>query len=443
MSTSLSLRCLYYPYARSVDPNMLKRAILLFDEIWFSDVAGRDQRDMLMQDQYVGSFVAEQYEDLRFAFEDMESEGTVRVHDPRPEICENDKLLTVALEEDLCDDQVWEQFSTRDLPKTWSMLRKRVPSPVFELLGSQVTSRVNSPVEAVRAGIRETRGEFPEMLRRLYYDEAVDWIIRNRADLDNLETGRSGHGTKAPSRIDEIVPPDMDLSCVFPFPVGSSLAVNQAAVVADTHGLIPLTDSSLHHALLMRKHERAQEAAQAGKTDKVNGLHPEKIRRVALAVLEEAIPDELLERLTLTQAVRYRRASEESFFRLKEYLGELSVSIESNPWDNTFESEVQKIIHGKIVPEARACRDASSEIYEKLFGSVVKKLVPMAATTLTAGSYIGLSLSQLLFMGSASAASALYPDLVDSYTSRRKQRRNSLTYLLDLKATRKDRRDRG
>jgi hypothetical protein len=228
---------------------------------------------------------------------------------------------------------------------------------------------------------------------------------------------------------------DIEFSCVFPFTHGSSLAVNQALLVSDQLGLIPFTDSELHHQLIEVKYQRACDGLGALKRSSLSGIpsfHPEKLRYIAFTLFDTIIPKDSLERISIAQAAKYRDSCQDSFERLKQYIAEITSQIESEVWDDRFQAEVQKIVYGKIVPEAQEAQNEALEIYEKLFGELAKKAVAALTPTLGVGIFAGLTFSQILLAGSASILGSVFPDLLDVYLARKKLQRNSVAYLLRL-----------
>jgi hypothetical protein len=228
---------------------------------------------------------------------------------------------------------------------------------------------------------------------------------------------------------------EVEFSCMFPFTHGSSLAVNTALLLAHDQGLIPFTDSEIHYEMIAQKFQRIDELLTS-KNTKLSGighLDPEKLRRIAFTMLDVMVPDEVINTMSIAQCLKYREASREAFERLKILIGELTVQIESEPFTEKFEMELQKLIHGKVFPEALKTKDKAVEVYEKLFGKLAKRAIATLTPTLGASVFAGLTAPIMLALSSAAALGAILPDLLDALIDERAARRNSLTYLLNLK----------
>jgi hypothetical protein len=169
--------------------------------------------------------------------------------------------------------------------------------------------------------------------------------------------------------------------CTFPFTHGSSLAVNTALLIADSSGLVPFTDSQLHHNMLVAKFQRIIAPPSKSKPliSGIRQLHPEKLRRVALTLLNVMVPEEIIDNMSIADCIKYRDASAESFLRLKVFIGDLASQIESEPMTEKFEQDMQKLIHQKVIPEAQKVKDKGIRVYEKLFGKIGKRAAAMKA----------------------------------------------------------------
>ena len=197
--------------------------------------------------------------------------------------------------------------------------------------------------------------------------------------------------------------------------------------------LQPFTDSEIHHRLLALKYKTAKKALSGSpRISGVAPLDPEKLRRVALTLVDVMVPDECIRQMSIEDCVRYRSASQESFRRLKDMVGELTVQIESEPWEPDFEKQIQKLVHLKILPEARKARDSGLKVYEQLFGRIAKKAFAALTPSMGASIFTGLSLPAMIALGGAVALGAIMPDVIEAINETRQRRRNGLTYLLKL-----------
>jgi len=145
------------------------------------------------------------------------------------------------------------------------------------------------------------------------------------------------------------------------------------------------------------------------------------------------LDDKCIDNMSITDCIKYRDASKEAFRQLKIYIYGLISQIESEPWSDEFEKEVQKFIYQKIIPEAQKAKEKGIEIYKKLFGTIAKKAVASLTPTLGVSVFAGLTLPMMLALGSAAALGEVLPDLTDtSINEERTGQRNALSCLLDL-----------
>jgi hypothetical protein len=397
MSVATPFKALYYPYSRCINENTIKRAILIFDELVFVDLASPKLRDNLLSDkQDIPKSVMEDWKVVRDSYGPLIEDGLVKLFDPELIVREHDILLANAFKADLNDNEIWKLCTKLGLPVSWSILRRKVPPSAFEFLNSQTLLRITYSTDRARAvlhGDNEGAWTVPagttdpfdetidtifsgDWLRYLFHDGKVSkemdsWYIRGdderRKHLENAE-----------------------FSCVFPYTHGSVLTVNTALMISDLQGFIPFTDSQLHHDLLLAKYRRVRANTEA------------------------------------------RQATREPFERLRNYIAELTSAIESEVWDDKFEKEVNKIVHQKIVPEVQKAKHTTMEIYEKLFGKLAKKAIVALAPTMGASVFAGLLWPAMLTIGSAAVLGTALPDLIDAYVEERKSRRNALTYLLEI-----------
>lgn len=425
MTSQISLKALYYPYARCTDEGTLKRAILIFDEVGFVDPTSPKIRDGLITDKReVAQSVMDDWKVIRDAYGVLLERDIVKLHDPEALIAEHDELLSGALKADLDDNEMW-QLCTGDPGQTtsWSILRRKVPKSAFKYLNSQVSPRVGFVIQQAEDRVLESNFEnFSEYYRYVFHDRKVAEERDAKIYIKDAQER-------------ELYLKDFEFSCVFPYLHGSSLSTNTALLLAETKNLLPFTDSKLHHRMVTAKYRRAakQIEEQTVPLHGVTPFHPEKIRRTALTLLETVVPDECIQHMSIPDCIRYREANIDTFARLKEYIGELVSQLESEPWTQEFEREVQGIVHQRIVPEARRAKDKGIDVYEKLFGKLAKRTSFALTPALVASVLADLSLSAMLVAGSAATFGAVLPDLIDTVVEKRTANRNSLTYLLAIR----------
>jgi hypothetical protein len=443
MTNSVQLRALYFPYSRCANEITLKRCVLLFDELGFVDPTSPEMREALITDKReIPQGIIADWSAVRDHYGLLMDRGIIKFYDPEPIIQKHDKLLGAALKADLNDDAVWKLCTTPGTPSTWSVLRRKVPSSAFEFLNSQVGPRINYGTARAKAFFHQEFLEWPNLSNSEFKsdhspfdanelgEERADWyryIFHDRKVA--IERDRYGKKASIRKRLQ-----DVELSCNFPFTHGSSLAVNTALLLADSEGLVPFTDSALHHEMLSLIYRRATTTLTSSSPPifGVKRLDARKLSRVALTLLDIMVPDETIESLSISQCLKYRNESAEAFRRLKNLIGELTSQLEAEPMTDEFENEMRKIVYQKVIPEAQKARDKGIEVYEKLFGKLANRVAAAVTPTLGASIFAGLSSPVMLAVAGAAAFGAVLPDLVDTLLEERTMRRNSLSYLLKL-----------
>ncbi len=148
---------------------------------------------------------------------------------------------------------------------------------------------------------------------------------------------------------------------------------------------------------------------------------------------------------SITDILRYRNAMQDARARfISTTLFELTELIETSPWGQSCDQEVQRFVQGKLVPHMRKYQDESKQIWEKLFGRLTVDLanIVRSATIGSTGTGLlgtvlpGTSALQMLAFGALAGASKEAPKvvehLVDSVLELRKHRRNGIAYIAKL-----------
>lgn len=138
---------LYYPYARCLDEETLKRAILIYDKIIFIDPMsekvkqGRysvENHQQYLPDQ-AAKKLTEEWEYIKSHYDTLTKENIISFYDPN-KLLNNptiDHLITRHLQDDMGDQGVFRLFENSKA-KTWSILRSRIPKRSFQYLHQRV-----------------------------------------------------------------------------------------------------------------------------------------------------------------------------------------------------------------------------------------------------------------------------------------------------------------
>jgi hypothetical protein len=227
-----------------------------------------------------------------------------------------------------------------------------------------------------------------------------------------------------------------------------------ALALADEYSAFPLTDNSALNEVIICKYKLLS-SLNDGAVKDVFALHKGseafKYNLMCHALIEDIIPDEELINISIKKLIAYKRASSEALGKFHGKLKRIISLIESEPWDGKIENEIRKIINKDIRPEIDAVFEAKVLLKDKILGSFVKcvpdslyntlkYMVPYHGITsiLKSTSFImpAFSIAEiLLFSGlfGAHILSKSIPELYDKYIENKTIKRNSFTYLINLK----------
>jgi hypothetical protein len=251
-----SLAGLYYPFSRCIQPISLKQMLLVFDEVTFVDPVDDEQwRAKLFADMEASDAEFAQYQSVGAALPELVAQGCVKRFDPGPHINDN-SLTTLSALSDL-GDPVW-------LEKASSPRKHGMPSITMQGRRSWQAFKPKLPDEFVSA--LQTRPELrPHLL---------------------AEGGAWG-------------------SWSLSYAAGSAIGISVHLDIAEELSLAPITDSPMHHRLMLMKMARALNMSNA-----VIPI-PEDIVRtltadMASSMLSQVLPEEHLHRATFEEIIRFR-----------------------------------------------------------------------------------------------------------------------------------------
>ncbi len=336
MNTNL-LSGLYYPFSMPKDPTPLKQMLLVFDSITFLEPVSDDElraekfREMQGRDdtRYVN------YEGIHASRRSLAASGAVILVSPAslPQI--QDPAVTASAISDLRDPQWMEiadprsygmsyQHFAQDHVPTWHTLRSKLPEAFIRL----ITDAPDYRRHLVQAGEGDTK------------------------------------------------------SWKFTYAAGSAAALNVHLAAAQALGLAPVTDSPLHHDLLLRK--LARNSGDHGVT-RPQTVVAQLANRVTIDVVKRVIPTQALSQIGFDEILTFR---EETSVLRKQFLEDVSLRISRLlPMDDAtaglrIASEIEFEIAAefrKFEAELKHHRDVH---WPNLVDSVNKALVPGSAAAL-------------------------------------------------------------
>src|SRR5262249_23459379 len=157
------------------------------------------------------------------------------------------------------------------------------------------------------------------------------------------------------------------------FSQGVSLSISQALLIADVHGLTPVTDSPLHQQLLALKYKRA--LRNLAIHDSVVPRRPsgllEQYAIVARRVLLETLSPQFIDGLSIPDLLAYRQENQETLDRFWVKVRDLARELDDVGTGEGFDSQLTKIMDRSVIPEVASLSKDLESSRRKMFGSLV------------------------------------------------------------------------
>jgi hypothetical protein len=259
------LNALYYPFSRCIDACALKQLLLVFDSITFLDPVEDDEwraklfRDLEnVEDQRFGA-----YRDLERPLLTLKDEGAIILRRPEDLASFRSDETSESAVSDLADP-VWCDLASQ--PATFNLpYQKRGASgrPTWQVFPAKLPS-----------ALRE-RFHTPELQQHLVWSSRADtaWTVSYEA--------------------------------------GSAAALNLHLSAAGELALAPVTDSVMHHRLLLRKLVRSM-TPESEWTQPTSRSVEAAANRTALQLIEQLLPRPSLARVTFDTILRFREETREA-----------------------------------------------------------------------------------------------------------------------------------
>jgi len=208
--------------------------------------------------------------------------------------------------------------------------------------------------------------------------------------------------------------------------------LNSALFISGRDNLFPVTGSSMYSTLLNTKLKRATLSEQAQKAP------PNSVQKFSLLsweVVTEVIPRGVITSKPANDILRYKSACGDLKQRFRSYLWSLEAAINSEPWEQSFSKELDSLVKKELLPEVQRIRDQKVEIWEKLFGDVLKTVTSWKVAPPLIGIQLvpGLSFWEILALSTSAVGTMVLPNLVNVWQEERKLRRNALLFLIKFR----------
>lgn len=406
------LRGLYFPYARCLAPTFIKQSLLLFDQLVFADPLERAIREAFdYYDAETGHSEHIVWDSIKDDYTFLEEQGIVQQLNPFPIIRQYDGLMAQAMLCDLHDAEFMKlssEFASRDY---WGILRGKIP-----------------PQSLLEDALRFSGTRFWRTPTSIASPRDEDRYARY------FGTGSDFSSPFVMSVAHDYIP----VSC------GYSVNTNLALLLAEVEELTLLTDDPTALQLLNLKYDRAKQASKTVPAGPIIARRSpsflQKYNIVGLNVIDALLPNSALEKIDIRSLVEFRNQESASLLRLRQLLHSLVTRVEGELWSEEFEHEIIRLIESEIIPEGQQVRERIRSASRKMFGGLIKRTASTVTPTLTASFLTGLSAGQTLTMSCAAVSGSLsitLPEIVDLWQERKSQKRNALSFLLQLADTSK------
>ena len=212
--------------------------------------------------------------------------------------------------------------------------------------------------------------------------------------------------------------------------------INSALYFSGKNNLVPVSNSDIYINLLRVKLKRTLQHPNFKKEKQpTNEIKKNKLSILSWEVFKEVIPQHILITKDIKQILKYKNESIEPQQKLRNHLSNLELMISSEPWDDSFEKEINKLVKLDVIPEATRLQEKKKIIWEKLFNEVVKTtfskkiLIPFLSMHLIPN----LSYLDLICYSTAAWMGGVFPKLVDLRQEEKEANRNALFFLLNFK----------
>jgi hypothetical protein len=190
-------------------------------------------------------------------------------------------------------------------------------------------------------------------------------------------------------------------------------------------GFFPLADANPYGDLLGAKYARAIKKLEPTET-KI------QVTDLSFAIFDELVSTEKLRKLSIADAIRYRKASEKARHEFLEHLTLIQTKQVAIGVDGDYAGAIDKLVTAEIKPAVRAFRNRLQTIDESLFGAVAKGIIGSAGGTSVVTLFGDLSWEKIIALTGASAAYMAKATIDAILATRAATRECSISYILSL-----------
>ena len=320
------LQGLYYPFSRCMDSCALKQLMLVFDGVTFLEpIKDAEWRAGLFRNLEANEDPRfSQYRDLERDLKTLGQEGALSIVDPQSLAAFKRPETSLAAISDL-QDPLWCKMASK--PSVFGLPHQRQPDtqePTWQMFSQKI----------------------PMEFRHFLGTDAAREHLINEADDHYAWT--------------------------LSYAAGSAATLNFHLAAAADLGLSPITDSELHHRLLLRKATRAV-TPDSEWTEPVSTQLAQSATNTAVKLLESLMPRQALESASFDKILRFRENTRGDRAALVNELAARLMQI-SNTTSYTEISRSQIALSTEISREVREYQAAIGAARDKLWPNLVKGL---------------------------------------------------------------------
>jgi len=260
MIEPVKLSALYYPFSRCINPNAVKQLLLVFDGVTFLDPVTDDGwRACLMEDSVQDTdpkFVG--YSEIHNSVEELKKQKAISVVSPDILTREQKLLSSASAFSDLMDHD-WCRVATR--PDRFGM--------PFQQHNGSATWQIFKP-------------KLPDVF--------TDKLLSERSLRKHLiEEGGD------------------DTAWSLSYEAGSAISIALHLAASEQLSVAPVTDSPMHHQLLLQKLTREYYGKSSGEAPIPLGVADLLARQTVFSLMKDILPVETLAKTTFGEIVEFRK----------------------------------------------------------------------------------------------------------------------------------------
>jgi hypothetical protein len=213
-----------------------------------------------------------------------------------------------------------------------------------------------------------------------------------------------------------------------------SVLLSTSNMLSHENDLIPFTEYKTLQQLMELRYQRVVD--QNPELQEI--ALKNKISFLSLRLLDLIIPAEQLEESSIEQVIEYRKRTRSLYEDFRKHLLRLNMKLEFDVFNEYSKNEIEKTLKTEVLPLAESYTKESLRIWEKMIGGMIKKAITstsiVGVSSLIASCFIGASWLDLCVKGCGFTSLVVSHDLIDyALKTRNLKRQNSLSYLMKFK----------